>query len=109
MRRTFKRMTMLKPKVIESIGNSVDLLSEDTDIFKEDELRSLARRYKKRIEYYVMFAARLIATVVEQSFDSGFDWVLDTIKSSLIPELMVDLELAKALQFLNLKDFKQVG
>jgi intraflagellar transport protein 88 len=100
---------MLKPKAFELAENAVDLLSDDADIFKEDELRSLARRYRKRIENFIMIAARLIATVVEPSLDSGFDWVLDTVKSSQIPELTIDLELAKALQFLNLKDFKQVN
>src|SRR4051812_844716 len=53
-------------------------------------------------------AAKLIAPAIESSFSSGFDWVVETVKSSPSAEIASELEIAKAVQFLKVKDFSKV-
>ncbi|KAI9136743.1 hypothetical protein BKA69DRAFT_1102264 [Paraphysoderma sedebokerense] len=100
----------------------------DFELLNEDSLRAMARqryrgvvsfcifwvltsnyRRKKTNERYVVMIAKLIAPLLDESDEpnSGFDWIVDTIKGSPLAEVASELEMAKALSFLNLKDFSK--
>ena len=55
-----------------------------------------------------MMAAKLIAPVIEASFDEGFDWCVDIVKGSAYQELANELEITRSIAYLKMKDFTKV-
>lgn len=56
-----------------------------------------------------MMAAKLIAPVIEASFDEGFDWCVDIVKGSAYQELANELEITRSIAYLKMKDFTKVN
>ena len=50
-------------------------------------------------------AAKLIAPMIDDSFSSGYNWCVDSIKMSQHSQLANDLEINKAVMYLKQKDF----
>lgn len=55
-----------------------------------------------------MLSAKLIAPEICDSFTEGYDWIVESIKSSEHSDISSELEISKALQYLKEKDFAQV-
>jgi len=55
-----------------------------------------------------MIAAKLVAPVIESSFDEGFDWCVDIVKGSAYQELANELEITRSIAYLKMKDFTKV-
>lgn len=55
-----------------------------------------------------MLAAKLIAPAIDQTFTEGYDWIVETIKTSTYSDIASELEISKAIQYLKQKDFIQV-
>lgn len=55
-----------------------------------------------------MMGAKLIAPVIEASFDEGFDWCADIVKGSAYQELANELEITRSIAYLKMKDFSKV-
>ena len=64
---------------------------------------------KAKAERCIMIAAKLIAPVIEASFDEGFDWCADIVKGSAYQELANELEITRSIAYLKMKDFTKVG
>ncbi|KAJ3601457.1 hypothetical protein NHX12_032425 [Muraenolepis orangiensis] len=77
------------------------------EAIKNDKLHQMERERKALAEKFIMTSAKLIAPAIESSFAAGFDWCVDTVKSSQYVELANDLEINKAITYLRQKDFKQ--
>ena len=56
-----------------------------------------------------MLAAKLIAPVIDSNLSDGYDWIVETVKSSAHPDIASELEISKAIQFLKKKEFAQVN
>ncbi|XP_073439157.1 intraflagellar transport protein 88 homolog isoform X2 [Dendrobates tinctorius] len=77
------------------------------EAIKNDSLYQMERERKELAEKYIMTAAKLIAPVIETSFDVGYDWCVEVVKTSQYVELANDLEINKAITFLKQKNFTQ--
>ncbi|XP_077154487.1 intraflagellar transport protein 88 homolog isoform X2 [Ranitomeya variabilis] len=77
------------------------------EAIKNDSLYQMERERKALAEKYIMTAAKLIAPVIETSFDVGYDWCVEVVKTSQYVELANDLEINKAITFLKQKNFTQ--
>ncbi|XP_072261207.1 intraflagellar transport protein 88 homolog [Pyxicephalus adspersus] len=77
------------------------------EAIKNDSLHQMERERKALAEKYIMTAAKLIAPVIENSFDAGYDWCVDAVKTSQYVELANDLEINKAITYLRQKNFSQ--
>ncbi|XP_063807711.1 intraflagellar transport protein 88 homolog [Pseudophryne corroboree] len=77
------------------------------EAIKNDSLHQMERERKAVAEKYIMTAAKLIAPVIETSFDVGYDWCVEVVKTSPYVELANDLEINKAITYLRQKNFTQ--
>ncbi|KAJ3294769.1 Intraflagellar transport protein 88 [Borealophlyctis nickersoniae] len=114
MKRGFQKLVSLRPIAIEQnedMGGPATVSSdepiEDHEVFNEDSLRAIARERRKSAERYIILAAKLVAPNIENSFSAGYDWIVETIKSSPHADIGDELEIAKAIQFLKTKDFQK--
>lgn len=55
-----------------------------------------------------MMATKIIGPAIDGSFDSGYNWCIEQVKSSQYMELAHNLDIDKAIGFLKQKDFQQV-
>jgi len=51
-------------------------------------------------------AGKLISPFIEVDFIEGYSWVIETVRLAGITQAESELEMAKAAQFLNKKDFE---
>eukprot|EP00842_Homolaphlyctis_polyrhiza_P000412 jgi/Hompol1/1371/HPOL_005581-RA len=113
MKRGFHRLVSTAPAVVEQSEDimgpsSKDEPIEDHEVFNEDALRSIARERRKASERYIILAAKLIAPSIDATFTVGYDWIIETLKSSSSnSEMASELEIAKSIQYLKTKDFTQ--
>ncbi|XP_076226505.1 intraflagellar transport protein 88-like protein nompB isoform X2 [Nomia melanderi] len=71
------------------------------EILKNDDLSKLEKELKSEAERTILYAAKLIAPVIEDTLTAGFAWCVDAIKSSAYGPLAADLEINKAMVFLH--------
>ncbi|KAJ1565120.1 Intraflagellar transport protein 88, partial [Cladochytrium tenue] len=88
-------------------GSASDDPIEDHEVFNEDRLRAVARARRMEAEKYMILAAKLVAPNVDANFASGFDWVIETVRASQHPEIASELEIAKAVYYLKMKNFQK--
>ena len=112
MKRAYSKLSNIPPPVIEQYTD-LEAKKEgeilDHDLFRQDALRQLAIDRRKKIERYILFATKCIAPVIEESFAKGYDWTLELIRSSALSEMASELEIAKAMEYLKVKDYHQVN
>nr|CAD7458130.1 unnamed protein product [Timema tahoe] len=77
------------------------------EVIKNDSLHKLERQIKQEAERSILTAAKLISPVIEDSFSTGYNWCVETIKASNYAPLANDLEINKAIMFLRQKDIVQ--
>lgn len=92
----------------------------DHHVFNVDSLRAISRHRQKAAERFFLLSARLIAPIIEESFATGYEWILqvytnhdimtfildsETIKASSHADIGHELEIAKAITYLKAKDF----
>ena len=75
------------------------------EAIKNDDLRKIERSRRHEAEHSILTAAKLISPVIEETFSSGYNWCVDTIKMSSHSQLANDLEINKAVMFLRQKNF----
>ncbi|KAJ1345014.1 hypothetical protein BSLG_000529 [Batrachochytrium salamandrivorans] len=111
MKRGFEKIISIPPSMIEQHDELLGPLSkdepiEDHEVFNEDALRSIARNRQKTIERYIILAAKLIAPRIDTTFTIGYDWIIESLKSSAInADMASELQIAKSIQYLKTKDF----
>lgn len=77
------------------------------EVIRDDALRRWEKERKEKAEKCIMMAVKLIAPVIEATFDEGFDWCIDIVKSSVYVELANELEITRSIVYLKLKDFSK--
>lgn len=57
---------------------------------------------------YILTAARLIAPVLYDNFEEGYDWVIEGLKDQQFHALANEMEMEKAIQYLHHRNFSEV-
>jgi intraflagellar transport protein 88 len=109
MKRGFERLCSISLPPVEQNDDEVgikDETIEDHQVFDEDNLRAISRERKNQKGRYIMMGAKLIAPAIENDFATGFDWIVESLKTSSNSHMASELEIAKSLQYLKTKDFQ---
>lgn len=77
------------------------------EAIRGDSLRAWEKEEKTKAEKCIMMSVKLIAPVIEATFDEGFDWCVDIVKSSVYVELANELEITRSIVYLKMKDFSK--
>lgn len=72
-----------------------------------DELSQWEVKQQQFTRKSILMTANLISAVIEESFDEGYNWCVDTIKSSRHQSLASELDLNRAIMFLKQDDPQQ--
>lgn len=96
---------------IEIIGfselNEDDLLLEE-ERMQTDMLKESLKAKKNEAMKYIINAAKLIAPMISNGdVISGYDFILDTLKTSNYPEIESEIEICKGMAYLKHKDIEK--
>ncbi|KAJ1521467.1 hypothetical protein ONE63_003135 [Megalurothrips usitatus] len=111
MKRGFQMLVEVPLKIDDE--DKYNATSEDPAVnlaleaIRNDSLRKLERQMKQSAERSILTAAKLIAPVVDDTFAAGYNWCLETLKSSNYGFLAAELEINKAVMFLKQKEINQ--
>ncbi|KAL3319078.1 Intraflagellar transport protein 88 [Cichlidogyrus casuarinus] len=76
------------------------------DVIRNDSLRKYEKQRQTSIENAIKMAAKIIAPVIEEDFQKGYDWCIDKARLSDFHEIAHDLEIDKAVMFLKQREFQ---
>jgi intraflagellar transport protein 88 len=79
----------------------------EIDPAQHDVLKEELREREKQGKHFVTVAGKLIAPVIELEWVSGFDWVLDNLKTQGHDDIASEMEIHKAVTYMHKKDFGQ--
>lgn len=74
---------------------------------QSDELHNYEQKLRNQAQRSILITVNLISSVIENSFNDGYTWCVETIKYSGFSKLATELEINKALIFLKLDDVNQ--
>lgn len=74
---------------------------------QSDELHHYEQKLRNHAQRSVLITVNLISSVIENNFNDGYTWCVETIKYSGFSKLATELEINKALIFLKLDDVNQ--
>ena len=110
MKKVFQKLALIK--VVED-EERYSVTPEDhhsqmiLEVIQDDALRQWEKERKAVAEKCIMMAVKLIAPVIESTFDEGFDWCINVVKTSVYVELANDLEITRSIVYLKMKDFSK--
>jgi len=81
-------------------------MTKETNTYT-DTLREDIKEKKREAIKVIVDAVKLIAPVIEEDSIEGFEWILDTLKTSYFPEVESEVEICKAMAFLKKKNMEQ--
>lgn len=92
-------MSIRKPQQsdLEDSDEALDDAMIEGEGAPNDSLKAELRERQKQMDHAIIMAGQLIAPVVEKDVPSGYDWVVDSLRSSNCNDLANDMEIAKAL------------
>jgi intraflagellar transport protein 88 len=70
-------------------------------------LREDIKEKKREAIKIIVDSAKMIAPVIEDDVIAGFDWILETLKSSYFPEVESEVEICKAMAYLKKKEMEK--
>jgi intraflagellar transport protein 88 len=124
MRTSFKKLVSIP--IEDPVGDSADIVGADSDLSDDDDEETnhsdlQRRRYfepgtlekelesrRMRAVEYITTAARLIAPVLfKDSWIEGYEWAVKTLEKSQHTKIGSELTIAKSLQYLKEKRFKE--
>lgn len=77
------------------------------DLMKNDKFAIYENRQKHLAKKNVLMSANLISGIIEETFNDGYTWCVEMIKSSNFAVLANELELNKAIMYLKQHDVHQ--
>lgn len=80
-------------------------MAKETNTYT-DTLREDIKEKKREAIKIIVDAVKLIAPVIEEDSIEGFEWILDTLKTSYFPEVESEVEICKAMAFLKKKNME---
>ena len=82
--------------------------NELVDALKGDKLHQYEKQKRERADALVTRAAKLIAPCIEPDFSSGFDWIVEQIKSAdQYKHLHNEIQISKAISYVKMKKFTE--
>ncbi|XP_038121820.1 intraflagellar transport protein 88 homolog [Culex quinquefasciatus] len=87
--------------------NSTPSYEYINEMIKSDELHAYEQKIRHLAEKNILISANLISTIIDDYFNDGYSWCVETIKNSYFSSLAVDLELKKAVIYLKQDDIQQ--
>ncbi|XP_067121562.1 intraflagellar transport protein 88 homolog isoform X2 [Centruroides vittatus] len=78
-----------------------------TEAIRNDTLAKLEQKKKHEAESIILIASKLIAPVITSNFSTGYEWCIEQLKLSVFSELAKDLEVNKAVMYLEKRKFTQ--
>lgn len=72
-----------------------------------DKLREDIKERRREAIHFVVMAAKLIAPSIEPDVITGFEWILEQLKSSVFPEAENEIEICKAMAYLKKKNIEK--
>lgn len=73
----------------------------------EDKLKEEIKERRREGFKYIVDAAKLIASKIENDESAGFEWIIDILKNSPYPEVESEIEICKAMSFLKKKNIEK--
>jgi intraflagellar transport protein 88 len=70
-------------------------------------LREDIKEKRREAIRYIVDAAKLIATVIEDDPIAGYEWVIENIKTAFYPEAESEIEICKAMAYLKKKNMEK--
>ncbi|KAL9692408.1 hypothetical protein quinque_000119 [Culex quinquefasciatus] len=97
---------------VEKIKHAFQLLLDIQVDYLEDEKvfqtnSTPPYEIHQRNDQNILISANLISTIIDDYFNDGYSWCVETIKNSYFSSLAVDLELKKAVIYLKQDDIQQ--
>ena len=71
---------------------------------KLDPLKEYLKKRKKESMKYITDAAKLIAGVIEDDVLSGYDWIIEMLRTANLQEVESEIEICKAVYFIKHKN-----
>jgi intraflagellar transport protein 88 len=59
---------------------------------------------KNKSQAQIIEIAKLIAPIIEGTVLEGYQWVIDTLRTSLYPETISELEIARAIYYVKTRN-----
>ncbi|EGR28423.1 hypothetical protein IMG5_176090 [Ichthyophthirius multifiliis] len=72
-----------------------------------DLLRDEIKEKKRQAIEILVKSAKLIAPVIEEDIIDGYNWIIETLKTSNFPEVEAEVEISKAMAFLKSKNMEK--
>lgn len=92
---------------IEIPGLEDDEDAEPNADFANDAINVYLKEKRSRAYKYITDAAKLIAPVIESDWTRGYDWVIETLRSSNFSVVESELGIHKAVQYMKQRNFDQ--
>lgn len=108
MRKSFQALVSIrKPQQSDLEDNDEALDDAIEGDAPNDSLKAELRDRQKMMDHSIIMAGQLIAPAVEKDIPSGYDWVVECLRSSNCNDLANEMEIAKALNYMKHKDFEK--
>jgi intraflagellar transport protein 88 len=98
---SFQKMILIESGIKELNSAEIDEEKQE-DIFDDDCLRKFVIHKNSQSEKYVLDAAKML-----EPFLGSYEWIIETVKSSTMVDILGHLEISKALKYLQQKHFVQ--
>jgi intraflagellar transport protein 88 len=106
---TFADLIAIKPDFLQDSDDYSSFFAdpdrEHAAAVRKDDLKEILKAREARAHRYILMAAKLIAPVVEHDLTSGYTHVIEALRSSYYEKVAAEMEIAKAVAFLKLRDF----
>ena len=76
------------------------------EAIRSDSLAKIERELTLENNWCILMSSKLIAPVIMNTFTSGYEWTVDTIRSAGLTDLANELEIDKAVKHLKKREFK---
>lgn len=73
----------------------------------EDKLKEDIKEKRREGVKYIVDSAKLIASKIEEDEIAGYDWIIETLKTSGYPEVESEIEICKAMSYLKKKNIEK--
>jgi intraflagellar transport protein 88 len=112
MKTWFERMLMIdlpgaeeeETEEILQLQNRTDDKDKNDSMPANDPLKEYLKEKKKEALKFITNAAKLIAPVIEGDVMTGFDWIIEMLRTANLMEVESEIEIAKAIYFIKNKE-----
>jgi intraflagellar transport protein 88 len=103
MKKGFQKLASIASEDTARNNNHEGELIDDQQL---DSLGELLRTSKMAAARYIILAAKLLAPVIDKDIATGYDWMIESVKTSPNSEMASELELEKSIYYLKNRDFQ---